>query len=517
MIKLNKFWGALLVVFCALCHSPVFADDWIKVESDNFIVYSDADTQITKIYLEKLERFNYLLSLFYNIKPDERNSEKTNIYFLKSHLDLQYIEPNIEENVGGFVKTCPDNISIFSHYIGDKFLNENDLEHQGSNNSRDLIFHEYSHIFMLRNVGLKYPIWFIEGFAEYYGATRLNNKRALIGMPPTGNLWILELENPLDYGDLIGENNKLITAQRNIFSFYAQSWILTHYLMSSPELIEKTQKYLNARNDGEDGVKAFTRIFGMDMKTLNKTLKKYANNGMNARSYSFNQDLDFHISATKMPPSASKVLLYRASALNCPDEKYKPKLLSQIQNIAKANPDDEFATDSLAIAELMIGDETKSKKYFKKKAINDDSPLYWSYYGQSLLFEAKNSKNLDDNQKAKLINEAKSAFLKSYQSDPLNAPNLYYLSKTYTGNGKPDETIMNAAMEAYDLEPSVTGYAINAAIIYIKANEYKEAKQILLSLFNNPHLKANKEEIDKIIAAIDNNRPTEEIIKLLTN
>lgn len=178
MIRVRPFFSILILSLCAFFFNTAYADDWVKVESDHFIFYSDADGKTVKNYVERIERLNYLLGAFYNNNGGELENEKTSIYFVKSQLDLSVIEPNIKEYVGGFLRPCHNNVSIFSLYAGDKFLKDDDLIHQGDNPSRDLVFHEYSHIFMFNNVGLKYPVWFVEGFAEYYGATRINEKKS---------------------------------------------------------------------------------------------------------------------------------------------------------------------------------------------------------------------------------------------------------------------------------------------------------------------------------------------------
>lgn len=335
-------------------------------------------------------------------------------------------------------------------------------------------------------------------------------------MAPAGSFYSLELENPLDYGDIIGENNELILAERNIYTFYAQSWILTHYLMSNPELIKKTQEYLNARYDGEDSLKAFIRIFGMDMKTLNKTLKSYVISGMNARSYSFNNELDFHIKIEKMPQSASNMLLLRAAALSCPKKEYQPKLLQNIQQSATKLGDDEYALQTLAIGELMLGDETKAKDYFKNKAYNNDDADSWTYYGQSLLFETQNDKKLNEVEKGKMLKEARAAFQKSYQLNPFNSANLYYLSSIKDDDKIVDENLLNAAWEAYNLKPYVNVYAFNLAYLLIKNNDSQEAKKIIISLNSNPHLRLQKSFLQKIVKAIDDKAPKEDILKMLT-
>ncbi len=511
----NILFSAVFSI-ASLFSNQVFAEDWTKFESNNFIMYSNVKEKIAVEYIKKLENFNYVLGDFYAYKQD--NHEKFVIYFLQSYSDLEKTYPKVDSNVAGFVKSCQEGITGFSLYQGDTIQNSDNLLKQQENPSLIIIFHEYSHIFMAKNWGMNFPHWFIEGYAEYYGGTRMNNEKIMVGMPFINRYLALKNNTQIDYQDIIGETLHLKTYDNRITVFYAQSWLLTHYIMSTPELRKKAQDYFNARQKGDDKLKAFERVFGMDSKALKKALEKYLNSEIIATYHPLRKDIDLNVSIKKMPKSASQLLLYDAALEACPKKENWEKLLNNIRKKAEPFKDDDYAQNILSKAEIIIGDEEKAIDYYKNRiSINDKDDEAWFRYGQALYLTANHGKFKDKDETNLKIQEARNALLKAYGLNPLNATNLYYISLTTKDMMHPDDNSLNSALEAYNLEPSVEEFAFNAVFFLLAKENYEDAKYIIQDLASNPHLGKLSQKLSDMISAIDRKKSKEDIIKLLTN
>ena len=503
--------GFSIVMFFS---GQVFAEDWTKFESSNFIMYSNVKEKIAVEYIKKLENFNYVLGDFYAYKQDKH--EKFVLYFFHSYSDLEKTYPKVDSNVAGFVKYCQEGITGFSLYKGDTIKNSENLLKQQENPSLIIIFHEYSHIFMAKNWGMNYPHWFIEGYAEYYGGTRMNDEKIMVGMPFINRYIALKNNIQIDYKDIIGETLHLKNYDNRITAFYAQSWLLTHYMMTTPELRKKAQDYFNARQKGEDKLKAFERVFGMDMKELKKTLDKYLNSELKATYKPLSKDIDLSVSITKMPKSASQLLLYNAALEACPKKENWDKLLNTIRKKAEPFKDDDYAQNILSKAEIIIGDEEKAIDYYKNRiSINDKDDEAWFRYGQALYLTADHGKFKNKDETVLKIQEARKALLKAYELNPLNATNLYYISLTAKDKMNPDENSLNSAIEAYNLEPSVTEFTLNAVFFLLAKENYEDAKYIIQDLASNPHFSQLSQRLNNVISAIDRKAKKEEIFKLL--
>lgn len=505
-------------LFCAisLISSKSKAENWIKVESNNFIFYSNVSEKNTIDYMKKLERFNFTINALYGNLKDSGTHEKFTIYFVRSHSDLEKVSPKLPKQVLGFVKTCQDGLSGFSLYDGDKVTDSKNLLKADENFSMAIMFHEYSHIFMFNKMGANFPPWYVEGFAEYYGSMRINETNAFVGMPLVGRYYALQNEKLLKWSDIIGENHEVIEKKDNQSAFYAQSWLLTHYITSTNELAEKMDQFLNARTKGEDKVKSFEKIFGIDIDKFDKIINNYLKKEIKGQSYSFKKELDLQFKTTLMPKNTSEVILYDATISSCPEQEYGMEVLKILQKKSSEFPDDDFVQNAQAKAEIIIGDEEKALPYYKSRLDKNQSDAEaWFRYGQILFLTGHHNKLLTTKEKSQRFEEARSAFFKAYKLNPENAQNLYYISQTAKNWKKPDESSVNAAIQALNLQPSVSAFVFNAALMSILTDDFESAKIALQSIASNPHNIDKSEHINSIIDAIDKKLPKEDILAML--
>ena len=507
-------------IFCLLIlfSSNSIAENWIKVESNNFIFYSNVSEKNTIDYMKKLERFNYTINALYGGLKNEGSHDKFKIYFVKSHSDLEKISPKLQKEIVGFVKQCPTGLSGFSLFDGDRVVDSKNLLRADENSSLATMFHEYSHIFMFNKMGANFPPWYVEGFAEYYGSMRINDTNAFVGMPLVERYYVIENEKLLKWSDIISENHSVTEKDENQSAFYAQAWLLTHFTSSTDELSKKTLEFLEARMNGEDKIAAFERIYGIEVNKLDKVLRNYIKKDIKGHTYSFKKELDLQFATTQMSKNTNEVILYDAAISTCPDKQYGDEILKIIQKKSTEFPDDEFIKGALAKAEIIIGDETKALPYYKSRIDkNQNDAEAWFRYGQILFLTGHHDKLLTNKERSQKFEDARSAFFKSHKLNPENAENLFYLSKTSKNWKKPDDASVNAAIQAFILQPSISDFVFNAALVSILTDDYEGAKLALQSLASNPHNSDKSEYINSIIDAIDKKLPREEIIKLLTN
>ncbi|MBN8648355.1 MAG: hypothetical protein J0L55_10400, partial [Caulobacterales bacterium] len=168
--------------------------------------------------------------------------------------------------------------------------------------------------------------------------------------------------------------------------------------------------------------------------------------------------------------------------------------------------------------EIIIGDEEKAIDYYKNRtSINDKDDEAWFRYGQAVYLTANHGKFKDANETALKIQDARNALLKAYSLNPLNATNLFYISLTAKDIKNPDDNSLNSAIGAYNIEPSVEEFAINAIVFLLAKENYDDARYIIQDIASNPHLGETSQKLANIISAIDRKAPKEEILKLLTN
>lgn len=514
----DYFVTALLLCLCA--SNQAIAENWLRAESNNFIVFTNTNKRNAEAFVTKLEQYRFILSQFYLSQEQQAlPAPKIEIYLTKERRDFNAVRPNIDEAIAGFViSKCAEGIIAFSHFSDGDNLNYKPTQalEQVENDSLIIFLHEYTHIFMAQNTTMIEPRWYTEGIAEYYSSMKFTDSELSLGHGSSMRLsQLLNGSSAIKYEDILGYTDRLRKGYF-AFDFYAHSWLLTNFILHDRERKSKLPQYFTAINNGEDAVVAFERIFGIAVKDLPRILRRHLVTAK-TKSFSIRDMPNFKIDISEMPPASKKLLFLDAAAKACPTIEYKPHLLAKIRAETSKLPNDEYAKNVLARAEIIIGEEEKALEHYKY--VTAKSPLdAEAFYrlGQVYFLMVNNNKILPGETKVTQIAKARAAFARSYQLNPTNPANLYYYSMSAPRNANPpDESSVNAAVEAHLMSPSNRDYAFNAANILVLDGEYGEAKSVLLGMTSKSHQTQQSKELVAAIAAIDAKKSKEEILQAL--
>jgi hypothetical protein len=255
--------AVLALVLLGLCGlaAPARAE-WLRAETDHFVIYGDTSERAITNYARKLETFDALLRTYYPVQVDHE-IPKLEIFMADGRRDMLRAAPGISASVGGFYS--PNSSRI--HAVADV----------SSPMSDDVIFHEYAHHFMFQMVSkVAYPAWFVEGFAEYYATVRIQPDRIQIGRFNPGRVNSLTLpsnswppmEDVLSWR--VSPNGRFRGSD-----YYAISWALTHYLLSTPERTRQLGQYLSAVAGGRDPVEALNGTINRTPAQLQSDVRRY--------------------------------------------------------------------------------------------------------------------------------------------------------------------------------------------------------------------------------------------------
>ncbi len=236
----------------------------------------------------------------------------------------------------------------------------------------DVLFHEYAHHFMKQYFNAAYPPWFVEGFAEYVATAEISDSRITLGRYATGRALDLSYYTWIPFDQVIGKDASSFSTD-DIPLFYAQSWLLTHYVMRDADRRVKLNEYMKAIANGESSWPAFSRIFAVDAKTLNKQLDGYWNGG--DMTYTLIQGFkfpDISMGVEEMPASADDLLLPRLEVLTGNKE-----VLPEIEKEAGSYQGDVYAQETLALAEIYFGDPRKAIEALSRLGTPDDPTLLY--------------------------------------------------------------------------------------------------------------------------------------------
>jgi hypothetical protein len=482
------------------------ADTWTRAETRHFVVFSNIEAAETRQYLEQLEAFKYLAELILGTEPkDTAAGAKFTIYLLGRMDHLKTIRPEIGRYVAGFYLHCVENAQAFA-FAPQWYGAESDFGLQ-------ILLHEYAHHLMYSRMRRFYPSWYVEGFADYLSTTKLEKGRYQVGVRHEGRAVQLQGSSRwLDF-DVLLDPKRFSAAVKNRevngFQFYAQSWLLTHFMLADSARIQAANSYFDRIGRGEDGAKSFEAAAGMTPDQLRAELGSYRRN-FQALLVKVPELPDTAVTLTRLPKEQEDYLLEAAALQTCPKEAYGGKLVERFRALrAKRSGDVRFRVE-LSRAELLFGDPKAARAELEALARSDEAAFDVAYLlGRSYYLEA----GQDTAEQLNMRNKASEQFLKAYALNKTHAPNLYFLSKSLDSGGVPSKSVVNAGTAAAVLAPSVPEYAVHAGLINLRSGDRATAMRVLQPFANNPHKLDYAAQVSALIESI---RANEDLAALIT-
>lgn len=465
----GRILAAVAAVFL-LAAPGVAQAKWLKAESPRFIIYSQSSERTLREYADKLETFDSVLRYKHGMNFTGVPPRKLEIYLVADNAALREVEPGLRETVAGFYS--PGMGDVFAMAIRDR-------------RSDHVVLHEYAHHFMLQYFPYGYPAWLVEGYAEYAMNSEIDGNRVEIGRPNSQRAYALLEAEWLPLSDVLGKTTAGMTPE-DTDSFYAQSWAITHFLMTEPGRHRQYQAYIKAVGAGADPVKSMQDAVGMDLVTLERTLRAYV-----GRRVSF-EILDRKgfppppITVTALPDSADTLLLaYQRMKAGMTDEDGEAFLKSTIRPRTAKFPGDRLADLTLAYGEIWFGDAAAGEAILQRMLAADAKDAdALRLLGISRINRAEED---SDNARA-LLAEAGRFLARSHAARPGDYRTLFYYAFTrQIERDYPSENTLNTLSSAYDLAPQVPTVRLQFAQALVAKEEWAEARVVLTPLANSPH------------------------------
>jgi hypothetical protein len=452
-----------------LAASPAAAA-WRRAESANFIVYSQGSEGSLKQATALLEDYNGFLRLLTGIQ-DPPPPNKLKVYLVRGHAALGTVRPGMAKEVAGFYTASEAGIAAF---VDDNAGLEGEEQNQ-------ILFHEIAHHFMLQYRPTAYPPWYVEGFAEYVMTARFDKEQIHYGEASSMRVGWLVNENWLPLDRVLFQPPPKKPEENALY--YAESWLLVHYLLRDTDRRAKTVAYLAATASGEDPRAAFKRLFGVEPKAMQHDMETYAYQKMTySRLKRRSAAVPPAMTVTTLPAAADDLLLLEATMDAGPREADIPALLTKVRS-ATAGKSDDYSKRILAEAEALYGDGKTADRLLDPllaAAPNDAELLYLK--GMRHLMAARRD---DDAKERKL---AQPWFVKAHKADPNHFQTLVRYAESLSGSDRfVSENTQNILLLAHELAPQVAEITMSAARMLLERGQYDEAAALLTPLSSSPH------------------------------
>ena len=457
---------------------------WVRAESTHFVVYSDAGRPDVQVFMSKMERFWLTLRAFSHSDLDiPADTPKQVLYYLADEQALGQIDPQYPEYAIGLYTTCADAQTGFGVHMYYAESPKTALEKRPENEGLSYIYQAYARDFFHRHASSSTPLWFVEGYAQYYSTARFDGNQIVVGMAPKALSILLQRLGAgymysLDYADVLvgndsdGQNQAGVAGLRN--EFEARSWVLTHWILSNKDNLAHFQAYLKLVDAGQDRVKAFKTAFNLTPGGLNHILWIYVRK-LEALKLEVKAVPDPDIAVAQMPVSAERLLMTEAALKACPSEARGQTLLKTARDEAAKYPGDAYAQAVLARAEATFGDAGQAVTILDSLiATAPEDATLRALKGSALLRLGK-------------ATDAVAAFDKAGGLAP-KSPEIAYgfsLAEAQLAGGF-DADAASAAVAAYLYAPEVEAYAWRAGLAYAWLGQADDAAAALHMVADNP-------------------------------
>ncbi|MBK6025637.1 tetratricopeptide (TPR) repeat protein [Brevundimonas nasdae] len=485
--------GALAAL--VLTASPQSARaDWLRAESERFIVYSEGNERSLREYVQKLEMFDRVMLFQSGILSSTTPPRKLPIYLVSGRAGLTRVHPqSTRDTVGTYFPTEED---IFAVAI----RNDDGMGMSG----QDVLMHEYAHHFMLGNTPGAYPAWYVEGFAEYYMTADIkvsDNSVILGGYNQNRAYWIMS-ENWIPLDVLLRSRPDEVRNGSQRTTYYPIAWLLTHWFFSDTERRTQFQAYLADIAKGTDSVEAMERATGMSLEQLRAALRRYTRANLSRQRVAGRFPTP-EITVTRLPRSANDLLLINQRLKIGVPQNDRAALGEEVARLAARHGDDPLALLAAGHAGMHFGNRPAGETALQRLLeIEPDNIEALQFLAQERLRQLREADS--DAEQNALRREARDYIARAYAAAQNDYRTLMLMTELRQGQPNyPNDNDMLAMGLTLDRAPQLPAVRFNYAAALAEKNEIDEAIAVLRPLANNPHGGGASRYANRMIASLE--------------
>lgn len=474
---------ALLVVLASPAHAQ-----WRKSETKHFTIYTTGNAESLRNFAIKVERFDSVLRRRYSVR-DEETPQKLTIFMLTNQGAVSDIHGSGDRGVAGFyVPNGEGSMAVVPRASGNS---KYDLDADA------VLFHEYTHHFMIRNFPVAYPAWFVEGFAEFLATVDFTKEgNAKVGTPPYYRGYSLAMELPIPATRLLtADVEEIAFDQRD--AFYGRAWLLTHYLNFNKARAGQLGKYLNAINAGSTNIDAAKESFG-DLAVLDKELKSY----LSQRKISYVQELrptpaPDRIDISEVSAGGGATMLQRLRLMRGVGDDERATIIEALRSAAAKFPKAHEPQVLLAQAYFDAGEDAKAIAAADAAlALSPAESRAMLYRGEAML--RQNVK--DGTSDAKLWKEARNWVVKANRANVNDPMPLFAYYRSFGQQGvAPPALSLDGLRRAYQMAPEDRTIRMTYASALADQKKYAPAIRLVETVAFDPHSGPGSEEARRIL------------------
>ncbi len=500
----------LPLLACALCASVLLPvaeargsePKWLRLDSAHFTVLTDAGE---KKGHDVLLRFEQMRAVFGQLLLKEKLNMPQPLEIIALKNDTEYEKVAYPGSDGFFLPAEDRNYVVLNVFEDESWR---------------AVAHQFAHLMLNYN----YPLtqgWFDEGFAEYFSSLRLD-KHMEIGDDPelTSGLQqdvlgrVNQRKNPskslteflgspvwLAMPDLFNMRHDTAGYRESTHStlFYAQSWIVVHYLLNKNKLPQTGVYFDLVQNQKNSAEQAITRAYGMTPAELDQAVKDYfhslaplfqaldaARTSASNRPGNAVYELPLPLGSGDVGTSTHEVSMSDAAALLAELEVRLPEHREQALKdlaavISQSKTDNAIAHRALAWDHLQRKEFSQATEELEKAMDIDPKDPAVRYVLCLVKYHAAQAGGKQVQGLANMLQDLQIVI--DWKPQFAEAYNLLAMARLDGGGAN---SAMTAERQAIALSPRNATYLLNLAHMEEAAKKWDLAKPLLENLKSNP-------------------------------
>ncbi|HEV2912921.1 MAG TPA: tetratricopeptide repeat protein [Pyrinomonadaceae bacterium] len=473
---LSPVLAAILLVCGAPLYRAEAKESWTSVRSKNFLLVGNAsEKDIRRIGLQ-LEQFRDVLARVLAEAKTTSTSPITVVVFRNDESFRQFRPPA----ASAYFQSGQD-----MNYIALT------AERKGENPYAP-VFHEYVH-FLVRNNIKNAPLWFNEGLAEYYSSFDISDgeRRVIIGRSITSHVMHLRQQQrmlPLETLFAVNHTSPIYNEKDKKGIFYAQSWALVHYLLLGNEgrRAPQLKRFLALLASNMAVEAAFRQAFETDFATLERELRQYiGRHSYRVEVKTFDEKPAFDRQLRSAPLTEAESQFYLGDLLlHLSDLDRAEEYLRQAVTL---DPDLAVAHASLGMLGVRRGRFEEARRHLQR-AVSADTKNYLVHYNYAYMLsrEAMLAGSYVSSFAPETAQTMRAELGKAIELEPGYAESYYLLAFINVVTGEHLDESVELLRRAVSLAPGEKHFETLLAKLYIRRQDFKQARRILEPLAHGP-------------------------------
>jgi len=404
-------------------------EKWIEVRTGNFEILGNAGAGTVRKIGVDLERFREVLSMVTQ-GFDFSSDAPTSVYVFKRDRDLEPYkldDSGKPRELAGYFMERP-----FRKYIA--------IDASAGGTPRRTIYHEYVHS-LLHQTFESLPLWLDEGLAEYYSTFEYvdSTRRAEIGHPVPGHLRYLARNRLLPLEELFETTHRSRNYNEGSRAgvFYAQSWMLVHYMVSDEERHKRFGTFLTALRDGADAQEALLSALELDLETLGKRLRDYIRQGSTYYWLTLKEDTGSAPSEAR-PMAPGQVLRRLGELLAQRGPAHTAAANEHLQAALQFEGPKDGIYEALGLAAEIAGDAEQAESWYRRALAADGKNATYATRLAGLLLDRYFDTNpviIGGQRTPQPVEEARELFRLSLELEPAGIEAMAGMGRTFLFGG----------------------------------------------------------------------------------